>query len=288
MIVPLLIVAAVALAAATAIVLALARWRWNAAGRDLRQRLVARATAPEPAIFSVAQLDGLPAPVARYLRAVLRDGQEVPRHVRIEWAGEFNMGRPGADRWVPFSATQDFVPGAPGFVWDARLRMAGLTINVRDGFVADESSMLGKVLGLFTVVDRQGGDTLGVAALQRYLGEAIWLPTALLPGQGVLWDAVDGQRASATIAGGGARATLEFRFGADDLVESVYAAARTYDDGRNPPSLRPWQARVLRYAPIDGVAVPAEAVVEWLLPTGAYAYWRGKPLRIVGDASASD
>jgi hypothetical protein len=284
----LLIVTAVALAATLAIVPALARRRWNAASRDLRRRLVARATAPEPATFSATQLDSLPAPVARYLRAVLRDGQAVPRHVRIEWAGEFNMGRPGADRWVPFFAAQDFVPGAPGFVWDARMRTAGLTVNVRDGFVDGEGSMLGKVLGLVTVVDKHGGDALAVAALQRYLGEAIWLPTALLPGQGVLWQAVDERRAKATVTGGGARATLEFSFGADGLVESVYAAARSYDDGRSPPSLHPWQARVLRYAPLDGVVVPAEAVVEWLLPAGAYAYWRGRPLRIVCDDSASD
>jgi len=282
----LLIIAAVALTAATAIALALARRRWSVASSNLRRRLAAHAAKPERPAFSAAQLDGLPAPVARYLRTALGDGRAIARHVRIEWAGEFNMGRPGADRWVPFSATQDFVPGAPGFVWDARMRSAGVTVNVRDSLIDGEGSMLGKVLGLFTVVDRRGGGALAVAALQRYLGEALWLPTALLPAQGVRWDAVDGQRARATIASGDVRATLEFRFGANGLVESVHAAARTYDDGRNPPSLHPWQARVLRYAPIDGVMVPAEAVVEWLLPAGAYAYWRGRPLRIVSDAGA--
>jgi hypothetical protein len=31
-----------------------------------------------------------------------------------------------------------------------------------------------------------------------------------------------------------------------------------------------------------------EAAVEWLLPGGAYPYWRGRPLRIALDAAAAD
>lgn len=124
------------------------------------------------------------------------------------------------------------MPGAPGFIRDARIRMAGIPVHVRDGFVEGDGSM------------------------------------------------------QATVAGGTARATLEFRFGADGLVESVYAQSRTYDDGRNPPSQHPWQARVLRHGQVDGATVPVDAVPEWLLPDGAYAYWRGRPLRIAVDEAA--
>ena len=276
-----------AMAALAAAVLFAARRRWDAATAALRGRLLADA-APQAGVFAAAMLDGLPAPVARYLRAVLRDGQPMPRHVRIDWAGEFNMGRPGNDRWVPFTARQDFVPGAPGFVWDARMRTAGIVVNVRDGLVDGEGSMLGRLLGLATVVDRRGGEAMAVAALQRLLGEAVWLPAALLPAAGVQWQAIDERRALATLVGGTARATLEFRFGTDGMVESVYAASRSYDDGRNPPSQHPWQARLLRYGQVDGATVPVEAVVEWLLATGAHAYWRGRPLRICVDDAAAD
>jgi hypothetical protein len=281
-----LLVGVAAMAALAAAVLSAGRRRWDAATAALRGRLLADA-APQAGVFAAAALDGLPAPVARYLRAVLRDGQPMPRHVRIDWAGEFNMGRPGNDRWVPFTARQDFVPGAPGFVWDARMRAAGIVVNVRDGLVDGEGSMLGRLLGLATVVDRRGGEAMAVAALQRFLGEAVWLPAALLPAAGVQWQAIDERRALATLIGGTARATLEFRFGTGGMVESVYAASRSYDDGRNPPSQHPWQARLLRYGQVDGATVPVEAVVEWLLATGAHAYWRGRPLRICVDDAAA-
>jgi hypothetical protein len=282
----LIIVLLIALAVAlgfTALVLQAQR-QWRATTIDLTLRLHAGPRAQAPARFDPRELDALPAPVARYLGRVLHDGQWIPRHVRVTWAGEFNLGAPGADRWVPFSAVQDFAPQAPGFVWDARMAMApGINVHVRDSFVDGRAAMRGQLLGLFTVVDREGAGDFAAAALQRYLGEAIWLPTALLPGPHLQWEAIDDRTARATIRAAGSSATLTFHFGADDLVERVHAAERLYDDGKHPPRRHPWQARVLRHARVDGALVPAEATVEWLLPEGAYAYWRGRPVGISTD-----
>lgn len=279
----------VLVAAATALLLAVAlSWigqrRWQADTRASQQRLLATARASAGGSFAQSQLVGLPPPVARYLRRVLVDGQPIPRHVRVTWAGEFNLGAPGAERWVPFRAVQDFAPGAPGFVWSARMALApGIAVHVRDSFIDGRGAMRGQLLGLYTMVDQQGAGAFAAAALQRYLGEAIWLPTALLPGPHLTWEAIDDRRARATLTAAGSSATLTFHFGADDLVDRVHASERLYDDGRHAPQLHPWQARVLRHAVVDGATVPAEATVEWLLPAGAYAYWRGRPLGITND-----
>jgi hypothetical protein len=78
----------------------------------------------------------------RYFRTVLRDGQPIIQRARIAWVGEFNMGKQGADKWVPFTAVQEFLPGAPGMVWDARMAMApGVAVRVRDSFVDGAGSM---------------------------------------------------------------------------------------------------------------------------------------------------
>ncbi len=266
------------------VALGVAGFRWKSATDAMRGRLRAGARPLPAAIYSERELDGLPPPVTRYFRAALKDGQPIIGHARVTWAGEFNMGQPGTDKWAAFTATQDFVPMAPGMVWDARIRMApGLAVHVRDGFVGGEGSMHGAVLGLVTVVDKAGTPDMATASLQRYLGEAVWLPTALLPSQGVTWTAIDDSRARASITGGAAAASVEFRFGTDGLVESVFVPDRLYDDGKNPPSAHPWQARNLRHVPMHGMMVPADSVVEWLLPQGVYAYWRGRPVSIEYD-----
>jgi hypothetical protein len=268
------------------VALLLALWwsarRWGNATTTLVARLRVAPTPPRPPAYSTAELTGLPPPVARYFRSVLRDGQPIIKRARVTWQGEFNMGKPGQpENWKPFTATQEFVPGAPGFVWDARIAQApGLAVFVRDGFVDGGGSMQGAILGLITVVDARGTPTLAAGALQRYLGEATWFPTALLPGQGVTWTPIDDTRARATLTGAGITVSLEFRFDADGLSTGVFTPERYYDDGKNPPHPLPWQARNLRWEERHGIKIPAESVVEWLFPAGPFAYWRGKPVEV--------
>jgi hypothetical protein len=269
-------------------VLILAMWqaqnRWQRATIEMQRRLNAAAVVQSVTHYSEAELVGLPTPVARYFRTVLKDGQPIIKRAHITWKGEFNMGKPGADKWAPFTAEQDFVPSAPGFIWDARVAMApGMNTLVRDGFVAGAGSMFAKVLGLITVANSHDTPAIATGALQRYLGEAAWLPTALLPSQGVVWEPIDENRARATITANAVTTSLEFRFGADGLIVSAYTLERVFDDGKSPPTPHPWQARNLRYGKINGTKVPVDSTVEWLFPAGAYAYWRGQPVKIEYD-----
>lgn len=272
---------AIVLLVALGLLLWLADVAWRRSTAALQSRLVASAAPVPAASYHETDLEGLPQVVARYFRTVLRDGQPLVTRARVHWTGEFNMGSPGADRWVPFTAVQDFVPGAPGMVWDARMRMApGLSVRVRDGFVDRIGSMYGAVLAVYPVVDRQGTPDMAVASLQRYLAEATWLPTALLPAMGVSWQAIDEGRARATINAGEVRASVEFAFGADGLVTTMSVPDRVYDDGRTTPARHPWQGRHLQWGQFDGMVVPSDSVVEWQLPTGTYPYWRGRPAEV--------
>jgi hypothetical protein len=255
--------------------------RWDHATESLRARLRERIGGPV-APYSESDLAGLPAPVVRYFRRTLQAGQPMIAHARVQWAGEFNMGTPGrGSNWRPFTAVQEFVPRAPGFVWDARIAMApGVSMLVRDAFVDGRASMRASALGVVPFVNTGGTPTLASGALQRYLGEAAWFPTALLPRQGVRWSAIDDQRALATIDGGATSVSLEFRFDKEGQLLGVFTADRFYDDGKHPPVPRPWEARYLRFGTHEAVAIPTESIVEWHLTGGTFAYWRGRPVRI--------
>jgi hypothetical protein len=276
----LLLAVAVVMLAAGAVVM-VAQYRWRAATDVVRAQLQGDARPRPAARYVETELANLPIPVSRFFRAVLTDGQRIVSQARVTWAGEFNMGAPGADRWVPFTADQDFWPGAPGMVWDARMAMyPGVAVWVRDGVVRGRGSMRAAAMGLVTVAQAAGTAGLDTAALQRYLAEAIWLPTALLPSQGVSWTAIDARQARASLTAGATTVSVDFRFGEDGRVVSAFVPDRTYDDGRTPPAPHPWQARILAYGEHDGMAVPTDAVVEWLMPAGTFAYWRARPAAI--------
>jgi hypothetical protein len=271
-----------ALVATAAGVLLVAEQRWRAGTAVALARLNA-GPGGGPATFSEAELGSLPDPVARYLRAALRDSQRIPRSVRIEWQGDFLVRPP--DGWGPFTATQAVSTRPGGFVWDARIRMApGMSVRVRDSFVHGTGSMQAKALGLFTVVSVEGTPPIAVAALQRWLAEAAWYPTALLPSQGTQWTSLDGTSARATTRVAGVQASVDYHFGADGLVERVYTAERGRDvKGRSV--LTPWEGRFTEWGERGGVRVPLAAEVAWLLPEGRQAYWRGRLVALSSEGS---
>ena len=263
-----------ALAAGTGAGLAVADWRWRSATAALVSRLHADA-APEPRAVP-SEIEALPKPVARYFRAALPPSAIALRSARLEQRGEF-LARPGSDGWRAFTAVEHFSARPAGFVWDARIRMApGLTIRVRDGFVRGRGSMVASVLGIYPVVSVEGRPDVTAAALQRYLAEAVWIPTALLPEEGVHWASLDESSARATITAGATTVSVDFHFGTDDLVDRIFTASRGRDvgEGRSVPT--PWQGRFSHYELRDGYRIPMRGEVEWVLPDGPAPYWRGE------------
>ena len=250
-------------------------FRWKSGTRALRDRLEAARLPIEPKVFDRRELEKTPAPVQRYFRAVLEDGQPIVTAVSVEHTGTFNMGE-ATDQWKPFTSTQRVITRRPGFDWDGRVAMMpGLPVRVHDAYVAGEGILHAAVLGLVPMVNLRGTGEVAQGELMRFFAEAAWYPTALLPSQGVLWDAVDDHSARATLKDGDLTLTLLFRFNEDGLIDAVRAEAR----GRTVGSAvvpTPWHGRLWNYAMRDGMRVPLDGEVAWLLPEGAKPYWRGR------------
>lgn len=249
--------------------------RWRRASARMVERLRAERGPSELRPYTLQDLEGLPEPVARYFRLVLREGQPLVRSVRLTQRGAFYLGdwRGG---WRPLEATQHFSARPPAFVWDARILLAPLVaVRVRDAYLEGEGSMQGQLLALITLVDERGRSELNEGALQRYLAEAVWFPTALLPSQGVRWTAIDDSTAEATLADAGNRVSLRFTFNAAGEAVGVFTPGR-YREVGGDYELTPWTGRFGNYALRDGIRVPLEASVEWTTADGPLLYFRGR------------
>jgi hypothetical protein len=249
-------------------------YRWGAGMRELRLRLEAAREPVRPRTVDFREFRGLPAPAERYFRAVLAEGQPMVSSVRVRHAGTFNMGET-ADRWKPFTSDQLVVTRRPGFDWDGRVRMTpGVPVRVHDAYVAGEGTLNARVLGLFSVVDVHGTGEVAHGELMRFFAEAAWYPTALLPSQGVCWEAAGDRSARATLEEGDITLTLLFTFDERGLIETVRAEARGRAvGGETIPT--PWHGRFWNYEERGGMLVPLDGEVAWLLPEGEKPYWRG-------------
>jgi hypothetical protein len=253
--------------------------RWAAATRTLHDRLEAARQPQHNQRYRADELRGLPAPVQRYFHTVLHDGQPIITAATIEHTGTFNMRERG-EQWRPFTSAQRVTTRRPGFVWAGRIAMLpGLPALVHDAYLAGEGILHATLAGLVSIVDMRDTDEVARGELMRFAAEAAWYPTALLPSQGVQWRAVDDTTADATFTDGDLTLTLRFGFTAEGLIETVRAEARGRTVGEDVIPT-PWEGRWSDYAERDGMLIPLEGEVAWLLADGPHSYWRGRVTQV--------
>ncbi len=247
---------------------------WASATCSLLDRLEATRKRPVVTHYDAHELEGLPAPVQRYFRAVLKDGQPVVTASTMQHTGTFNMSLE-REQWKQFTSQQRVVTRGPGFVWNASMDVVpGLAVRVHDAYVGGEGSLRVAALGLFRIADIHGPGELAQGELMRFLSEAPWYPTALLPSQGVQWQAVNDRSANATLVDGAISVTMLFNFDDEGLIDSASAQARGATMGK-AVVMMPWEVLMASYQVREGMRIPLYGEAAWLTPQGRKPYFRG-------------
>ncbi len=277
-IIVLALVALVLAAIALAIVLGSARWNRETQARWDSLHASAVSTSSGEVLDRAQVVDSppleppLPAPVTRYFETVLeRRGARVVR-ATLRHEGEFAL-KP--NQWKPFTSRQLYVTSPRGFLWDASIAMVPLVpVRVRDGYFMGRGSTTASLGGAIPIVDVGGSDAIADASLLRFLAEAAWLPTALLPGDGIAWTPIDDSTARVTLVDGSHRVSLDVHFGRMGGIVRVTGERGREVKGKVVPT--PWEGRFSEELfTVDGMRIPLSGEVAWLLPEGRFAYWRG-------------
>jgi hypothetical protein len=248
--------------------------RENRRFERLRAALLQDALRPSHGTVDFASFSQLPPPVARYLTHVLTDGQALIRTARMEQSGVLRASST-AETWSAFTAEQLVVPSATGFVWSAKVALPLAThVRVLDSYAGGLGGGRVSFLSAFAVASDTGSPELNSAALHRYLAEAVWYPTALLPQSGVVWTPIDERAALATLADHGVSVSLEFRFNDVGEVTGVYSPGRfsRVDGGYE---LVPWEGHFEDYRGRAGMRVPSRGEVGWYENGALQLVWKG-------------
>ncbi|MFC6940647.1 DUF6920 family protein [Salinirubellus sp. GCM10025818] len=226
-------------------------------------------------VFTPDDLEGLPAPVRAYFENTLQEGQPYIDSVRLKQNGELRLGD-ASSPWRPFTATQHVTVDPPGFFWDASITLVPfVSLRIRDLFRDGNGSAAVSLFGIIPLDRGEPSQELNEAELVRYLAEATWYPTALLPSEGVQWEPIDDRTAKATIEHGDVSASLTFSFNEDDEVTRVYTEER-YRRGADGFEPMPWSGYWHNYQRRNGIRIPMEGEVVWHLPDGDLEAWQGQ------------
>jgi len=267
------VVAAVAGAASlVAVVAAVGNLLWDRAiERDVRELSVP--SRRSLATSSLELLHELPSPVRRYLRFALAPGQRSITRARIRQRGVMRALDRRA-RWNPFTAIERFTSNPVGFVWSASMRVAPLVrVRIRDAYLEGRGVSEASVAGVIRFrASKQEAVSIADAALLRFLAEAPWIPTALLPSDVLSWSPLDERNARVTLRDGTRSVAVDVAFGERGEIERVSAdryASRAL-------GVLPWSGRFSDYESMTGMMIPTAAEVEWVTSEGPVPVWRGR------------
>lgn len=260
------------------------RSRWQSDTHTLRTKLMKGRQPIKPQTYDSQEIVDLPPPVQRFFQTVLKDGQSLAKPlsqrivaaVNLSQEGQFNFDEK-SDKWNPFTATQFFITKQLGFDWDAKIQMApGLNAFVHDTYLLGVGNLHASFLGLFTLANMHDTPELNQGELLRFLAEAAWYPTALLPSQGVRWEAIDDTSARGTLTDGTTTVSLVFGFNPEGTIATISAAARY----RDKFTAMPWGGRFSEYKVCDGMLIPLVGEVGWVYPEGIRLYFKGTITKI--------
>lgn len=208
--------------------------------------------------FTAAEVRGLPEPARRHLLASIAEGTPLATGARLRMRGAIRLGR----RWVPFRAGETIAPHA-GFVWAAT---AGGVVRGADRYERGRGSMDWRLFGVVPVV-RASGPDVDRSAAGRCAGEAIWVPTALLPRFGVTWTATDERHVTAAYRLDGHPFELRGTLDGDARLTSVVFDRWGDADGTGRFGSHPFGCRATAWATFDGVTVPSAGRAGWFAGT---------------------
>ena len=255
------------------------KYRWQIDTTNLRAKFESGRPIIQPKFYNQTELEGLPAPVQRYFWKVLKDGQPMIAAAKLSQKGQFNMSETEV-KWNPFTATQVAIAQPPGFDWDGHIQIVpGLNTLVHDTYRSGVGNLHASLLGLFTVAAMHDTPELNQGELMRFFAEGAWYPTALLPSQGVRWEAIDDNSARGTLIDGNTTASLVFRFNAEGTIDTFRADAR-YATFNGKLSAMPWVGRMRDYAVRDGMYIPLYGEVGWERSERTWLYYKGRVTEI--------
>ncbi|MEO7216548.1 DUF6544 family protein [Mucilaginibacter sp.] len=213
-------------------------------------------------VFQYSQLEGLPAPVQRYFKHVLTDGQPYINYVRLKHGGKFKTG-PGK-KWINIGGEEYFTTAIPGFLWKGETT----TFTAKDFYINGSGGLNVSLFGIYPIVSGRGSN-FDQGELLRWLGESVWFPTNLLPNENLRWEEIDNKTAKLIFRHQGLQVYYIVSF--NDADEIVQLETRRY---MGDTGLETWLAKLSDYHKINGVFIPHATEAIWQLEQGELSYAR--------------
>ncbi len=252
-------------------IVSFADWSFNRdVKNEIAEMLAQNPIAPKE-ILSEEKISSLPPIVQKWLRNSSAVGKEMIHTVRLKQKGQMKM-KPEQEKWYEANAEQYFTVDNPAFIWKVKVDMMPLVFFTgRDKFSDGKGNMLIKVLSLFNVVNASDNEKINQGTLQRYLGETIWFPTAVVSPY-IKWEEIDSLSAKATMTYKGTTGSAVFTF--NENGDFVKFSAMRYMGSEENSQLKEWIITLSDYKIYNGIKIPVKGEATWKRDEGDFTWYK--------------
>ena len=145
---------------------------------------------------------------------------------------------------------------------------------------AGEGGVLVRVFGMIPIVRGRGPDVTR-SSRGRLAGESIWLPSAFLPGEGISWEAIDGEHARVTLTIDGEAIPLTLRIDERGRLQEL-TMLRHGDVGVESWQAIPFGMEVEEETTFGGYTLPTRLRGGWWYGTERYVPSEASVFEVVG------
>ncbi len=230
--------------------------------------IIKQADTSKISIITKEQLDDLPYPVAKWLKASGIIGKEKINTVWLSQKARMKM-KPEQKDWNDAVAEQYISAENPAFIWKVKMNMPPfIKITGRDKFVDGKGEMLIKMFSLLNIVNEKG-EKMDEGSLQRFLGEIVWFPSAALS-QYIIWEAIDSLSAKATMNYKGTSGSGTFYF--NEQGNNVKFSALRYKSNEADAQRYEWIVTIKEHSIKNGIKIPTRLEATWMLENGNWTW----------------
>ncbi|BAZ09192.1 hypothetical protein NIES4071_09980 [Calothrix sp. NIES-4071] len=217
--------------------------------------------------FNKDMIAELPAPVQRYFLHTIALGTPLASSVNLKMTGSFRLSQDKP--WLPMVASE-IISDKKGFVWKAVIGSRHLQMRGGDYYINGSGRVRFALWGLIPFVNVNSPDTKR-SAIGRLAGEMVWLPSGLLPQNGVSWKAIDDKTIQASFKIDGEPITLTLFIDSNGklLKLSFPRWGEHTEDGSY--TYIPFGGEVQQESTFAGFTIPSQVSLGWWYGTDRYS-----------------
>ena len=221
-------------------------------------------------LISLENLSKYPEIVHRYLKYVLKEGNESIFYAHLTHGGEFRTSP--NQPWFPIKGEYHYLAYEPAFYWKGIIKpLPILAISARDFYFRGRGEMKIRLNGIIPL-GKTTGSEMDEASLMRFVSEAPLFPSVFLTADYFSWKEIDSTSVIISIEDKGVSAEGIFTFNEKgEIIKYTSTRARDTKEGPQPTK---WTGYFHDYQDFHGFKIPTYFIAEWNLPEEDFQYVR--------------